>query len=281
MSGAPQDLIRFVLSDMDGTLLLPDHSLTPRIVDAVARLREAGILFSLASSRPPRAMRAQVQALGVDLPTAGFNGGTLVNPDGSYLRSHPIDRRAVDACLALFSEHPVAIWVFADDQWLLLNTDGHYVGKERHALGYEPVIVTRFDDYLDRVDKMVASSTDFDLLIRLEQQLAPQLEGQALAVRSQDYYLDITALQADKGTALAFLADHVGVPLAQTAALGDGANDVAMFHRAGLAIAMGQARPAVREQADVVVASNSEEGVAQAIDEWLLPRAPRAPVKPN
>lgn len=273
MSEPAQGLIRFVLSDMDGTLLLPDHSLGPRVISAVRQLREAGVYFSLASSRPPRAMRDQVRQLGIDLPTAAFNGGTLVNADGSYLRSYPIDRRAVQTCLAAFAEHPVAIWLFADDQWLLRDTDGAYVATEQHALGYDPVRVPSFEPYLDRVDKMVASSADFDLLVTLEQQLQPLLEGQALAARSQLYYLDITALKANKGDALAALAEHVGVPLAQTAVLGDGGNDVAMFRRAGLSIAMGQAQPAVREHADRVTDSNKEQGAARAIVEMILPRA--------
>ncbi|MDE1165413.1 MAG: Cof-type HAD-IIB family hydrolase [Pseudomonas sp.] len=267
--------IKLVLSDMDGTLLMPDHSIGPRVRDALAQLRAAGVQFSLASARPPRAMRAQVLELGVDLPTAAFNGGTLVNPDGSYLVTHPIPVDAVRASLQLFARHPVAVWVFADDLWLLKDTHGDYTSVEQHALGYGPTLVDDFTPYLDRVDKIVASSKDFDLLIELERTLAPLIKGHALGVRSQDYYLDVTALLANKGDALAALAEHVGVPLAQTAVIGDGANDVAMFKRAGFSIAMGQASASVREQACAVTDSNSQQGVARAIVEMILPRAAR------
>ena len=88
MSDLVKHPIRFLLSDMDGTLLLPDHSLNQRTIAAVRALREAGVLFSLATGRPPRAMLQQIEALGVDLPTAAFNGGTLVHPDGSFLAVH-------------------------------------------------------------------------------------------------------------------------------------------------------------------------------------------------
>ena len=88
MSDLPSQPIRFVLSDMDGTLLHPDHSLSQRTIDTVRALRAAGVFFSLASGRPPKAMRQQVEALGIDVPIAGFNGGTLVNPDGSILVAH-------------------------------------------------------------------------------------------------------------------------------------------------------------------------------------------------
>lgn len=275
MSASSNHLIQLVLSDMDGTLLMPDHSLSPAVIEAVAQLRAAGVKFTLASSRPPRAMRQQIEALGIDLPTAAFNGGVLINADGSELQSHWVDREAVDICLALFAEHALDVWVFADDQWLARNRQAEYFPKELHALGYEPLIVEDFTPYLDRVHKMVATSGNFQLLIDLEQQLQAPLHGKAIAARSQRYYLDITAVLANKGEALATLAERLGIELANTAVLGDGGNDVAMFKRAGFSVAMGQGEQVVREQADAVTASNAEDGVAQAIHQLILPRAQR------
>lgn len=275
MSASSNHLIQLVLSDMDGTLLMPDHSLSPAVIEAVAQLRAAGVKFTLASSRPPRAMRQQIEALGIDLPTAAFNGGVLINADGSELQSHWVDREAVDICLALFAEHALDVWVFADDQWLARDRKAEYFPKELHALGYEPLIVEDFTPYLDRVHKMVATSGNFQLLVDLEQQLQAPLHGKAIAARSQRYYLDITAALANKGEALATLAERLGIELANTAVLGDGGNDVAMFKRAGFSVAMGQGEQVVREQADAVTASNAEDGVAQAIHELILPRAQR------
>mgnify|MGYP003613429315 CR=1 FL=1 len=110
MSEVAQHPIRFLLSDMDGTLLLPDHSLSQRTIDAVRALREAGVLFSLATGRPPKAMLQAIEALGVDLPTAAFNGGTIVNPDGSLLVAHYLPVTAALIALALFADlrHPQA-----------------------------------------------------------------------------------------------------------------------------------------------------------------------------
>ena len=275
MSASSNHLIQLVLSDMDGTLLMPDHRLSPAVIEAVAQLRAAGVKFTLASSRPPRAMRQQIEALSIDLPTAAFNGGVLINADGSELQSHWVDRKAVDICLALFAEHALDVWVFADDQWLVRDRKAEYFPKELHALGYEPLIVEDFTPYLDRVHKMVATSGNFQLLVDLEQQLQAPLHGKAIAARSQRYYLDITAVLANKGEALATLAERLGIELANTAVLGDGGNDVAMFKRAGFSVAMGQGEQVVREQADAVTASNAEDGVAQAIHELILPRAQR------
>jgi Cof subfamily protein (haloacid dehalogenase superfamily) len=264
--------IRFVLSDIDGTLLRPDHSLSQANIDAVVRLREAGIQFTVASSRPPRAMRQQIEALGVDLPTAGFNGANIVAPDGRVLFAYRIDAAAARTSIELFARYAVAVWVFADDQWLLIDPDGAYVEHERNTLGYEPVQVGSFEPWLDRVDKIVAASTDFELLKQLEAQLNPLIAGKAHAARSQLYYLDVTAFDANKGQALITLAEQLGVDMAHTAAIGDGGNDVAMFREAGLSIAMGQAEDNVRSQADHITGSNLEDGVASAIERYILPR---------
>ncbi|MET1070115.1 MAG: HAD family hydrolase [Pseudomonas prosekii] len=273
MSDDAKHPIRFLLSDMDGTLLLPDHSLSQRTIEAVRALREAGVLFSLATGRPPKAMLQQIEALGVDLPTAAFNGGTIVKPDGTLLVAHYLPVTAALTALALFADRPdIEIWVFSGGDWLLTDPHGPMVPREQSGLGYPPVVVESFEPYLQKIDKIVATSDNAQLLIELEALLLPKVEGQAQVSRSQPIYLDVTAMQANKGDALATLADYLGVPLEQTAAMGDGGNDPAMFHRAGLSIAMGQAEEAVKRQADVVTGANTEDGAAQAIERYILPR---------
>ena len=273
MSQPTQQPIRFLLSDMDGTLLLPDHTLSQRTIEAVRALREAGVLFSLATGRPPKAMLQTIEALGVDLPTAAFNGGTIVHPDGSLLVAHYLPGTAALTTLALFADQPgIEVWVFSGGDWLLKDPHGPMVPREQHGLGYPPVVVESFEPYLTRIDKIVATSNNHELLVELEARLLPMVEGQAQVSRSQPVFLDVTAMQANKGAALATLAEFLGIALEQTAAMGDGGNDPAMFQRAGLSIAMGQAEEAVRCQADVVTGANTEDGAAQAIERHILPR---------
>ena len=271
MSDATIQPIRFVLSDVDGTLLHPDHSLSQRTADAIRAMREAGVIFSLASGRPPKAMRHLIETFGIDVPVAGFNGGTLVNPDGSILVAHHLPAEAALITLALFSAEPdVEVWVFADGDWLRRDPPGPMVQREADGLGYGPVVVESFEPYLDRVDKIVAASNNTQLLVELEAQLQPKVQGLAQVSRSQPVYLDVTAMLANKGEALKTLAEHLGVPLAQTAAIGDGGNDPAMFHVAGLSIAMGQAEETVKRQANVVTGSNVEDGAAEAFERFIL-----------
>ncbi|WLH92679.1 HAD family hydrolase [Pseudomonas sp. FP453] len=271
MSDAAIHPIRFVLSDVDGTLLHPDHRFSQRTLDTVHALRAAGVFFSLASGRPPKAMLHLVEAFGIDIPVAGFNGGTLINPDGSVLVAHHLPAEAALVTLALFSPEPdVEVWVFADGDWLRRDPPGPMVQREADGLGYGPVVVESFEPYLDRIDKIVAASLDTQRLIELEALLQPKVQGLAQVSRSQPVYLDVTAMLANKGEALKTLAQHLGVPLEQTAVIGDGGNDPAMFAVAGLSIAMGQAEEAVKRHASVVTGSHIEDGAAEAIERFIL-----------
>jgi hydroxymethylpyrimidine pyrophosphatase-like HAD family hydrolase len=144
------------------------------------------------------------------------------------------------------------------------------VAREAAGLGYGPVVVQSFEPYLDRVDKIVAASNNTQRLKELEAQLQPRVEGLAHVSRSQPVYLDVTAMLANKGDALKTLAAHLGIPLEQTVAIGDGGNDPAMFQVAGLSIAMGQAEEVVKRQASVVTGSNVDDGAAEAIERFIL-----------
>ncbi|OZI37706.1 hypothetical protein CAL29_04785 [Bordetella genomosp. 10] len=262
--------IALLVSDVDGTLLRMDKSLAPATIAAVDRLRAAGVRFTLVSARPPRGMLPLIQALNITVPTAAFNGGAIVGARGEILESTRLTGRDARIALDLLLREPVETWVFADDQWLLRDPAGEYVPLERKTLGYDGVVVDDFSPWADRIDKIVAASSDPALLGRLEQALNARIAPHALALRSQTYYLDITHARANKGDALSALARQVGVPLTATAAIGDGDNDVPMFKRAGLSIAMGHADPAVRAQARCVTASNDKDGLAQAIDRIIL-----------
>jgi hydroxymethylpyrimidine pyrophosphatase-like HAD family hydrolase len=147
---------------------------------------------------------------------------------------------------------------------------GPYVGLEQRTVGFRPTVVEDFGHFLDAAAKIVGVSTDFELLARYERDLRSTLSERATVARSQSYYLDITHPLANKGVALSELARLLAVPLAEIAVIGDGGNDVAMFERSGLSIAMGNASAEVQRTADFVTDGNQEGGFANAIERVIL-----------
>jgi Cof subfamily protein (haloacid dehalogenase superfamily) len=268
---APPSGIRLLVSDVDGTLVRPDKRIGAATVAAVQAMREAGVAFTLVSSRPPRGMLPLIDALGLDTPTAAFNGGAIVDERGRIIESHPLSRGNARIALDMFESLPVETWVFADDLWLLRDPDGPYVPLERRTLGFDGTVVGSFEPYLDRIGKIVAASADAPGLARLEGEINPRIAPDARASRSQVYYLDVNHARANKGDAVAALARHLGVPLEATAVIGDAENDLPMFDRAGFSIAMGQAAPQVRARAMAVTDSNADDGLAAAVHRYILP----------
>jgi Cof subfamily protein (haloacid dehalogenase superfamily) len=259
-----------VISDVDGTLVTDDKVLTACAQTAVAELRASGILFSIISSRPPRGLRMLIERLGIETPVGGFNGGVIATPDLAVVTEHllspQVARRAVD----ILNARGVEVWVFSGQNWLLRDPDGPYVPLEQHTVGFRPTIVEDFGSALDAAAKIVGVSKDFDLLEQCERDVRVALTSSAFVVRSQRYYLDITHPLANKGVAVTEIAKLLGIPLTEIAVIGDGGNDVAMFERTGLSIAMGNASSQVQRKADFVTDSNGDDGFARAIERFIL-----------
>jgi Cof subfamily protein (haloacid dehalogenase superfamily) len=164
------------------------------------------------------------------------------------------------------------VWVFTADLWLAQNPDGNYVPRERRTLHAEPTLVADFAPYFARAAKVVGSSCDFAKLTACEEAMRTALGTEASVSRSQAYYLDVTPPSVDKGTFVMAVSQRLGVPAAQIAVLGDMENDLAMFRKAGVSIAMGNASEEVKRQATYVTKSNAEDGFAEAIERYILGR---------
>lgn len=261
--------IRLLISDIDGTLVRSDKSLAPATVEAARKLVAAGVSMSLISARPPSGIRWIVDELDMPGPFGAFNGGTLFKRDGSVIERHGVDPDTARTILRLIEKAGTTCWLFADGHWYSNAPDDPHNDREVKSAGVEPDIVDTFEDLTERVDKIVAVSDDHDALKVLERQAIEAVGDNATIARSQPYYLDVTAPTANKGDGVARIADAFGVSLSDTAVIGDQANDLPMFARAGVSIVMGQAPDEVKAKADYQTSPCDEDGVAAAIGEIL------------
>ncbi|WP_380787624.1 HAD family hydrolase [Sphingomonas sp. R86521] len=262
--------IRLLVSDVDGTLVDKDKKVAPATVDAVARLKAAGVGFTIISARPRSGMMPIAELLGIDEPMGAFNGGIVFKRDGTLIEHHMIKPEVARGAMAIIGDAKVDTWIFAGDVWYASTDQGSHVGSERKASAQDPVVIDSFEHLLGKADKITFVSDDEALLRDLHAKVAAEFGPKATIVQSQTYYLDITPVEGNKGTGICELAEAFGVPLAQTAAIGDQANDIAMLKRAGLAIAMGNASADVRAVVHKVTAANDADGVAHAIDTFIL-----------
>jgi hypothetical protein len=266
--GAPA--IELVLADVDGTLVTPEKELTPRAIDAVRALGDADIRFAVTSGRPPRGMGMLVAPLGLELPLAAFNGGLFVAPDMSLLETHEVPAPLVAPALALLEAHGLDAWLYRGADWLLRDPAAPHVERESHTVRFDPTVVPRLDGIVDGIAKIVGVSDDPERMAAAEAAARTQLGDHVSAARSQAYYLDITHPEANKGQTAGWFARRYEIAPGRIATIGDMPNDVLMFARSGLSIAMGNASAEVQRAARRVTASNADDGFALAIERFVL-----------
>jgi Cof subfamily protein (haloacid dehalogenase superfamily) len=262
--------IRLVLSDVDGTLVSPAKVLTPEAIDVVARLHEAGILFAVTSGRPPRGLTMLVEPLHLTTPLVGFNGGLVVNPDMSVLHELTIRDDVVPQVIEILNANALSIWVYQGTDWFVLDRDGPHVAHEATVTEFEPSQLASFDGLHGDIVKIVGVGDDPTKVASATTALDQQFASAVSATTSQTYYLDVTNRDANKGVVVDFLARHFGLVRSEIAVIGDAANDVLMFERAGLSIAMGNAANAVKAQATYVTSSNEDNGFAKGVEKYVL-----------
>ena len=264
--------IALVVSDVDGTLLTKDKVLTEGAASAVRRLHEAGIGFTIVSSRPTIGMGFLIPPLAITLPIGAFNGSSIVDPQLQPVEQHLIPAAVAQRSLDVLGEFGADIWLFTNDQWLTRNPDGEYVPHEKLAIKHDPVIVTDFAPYLAQACKIVGASSDAARLKQCEVAMQQAVGKDATAVRSQTYYLDVTPPGHDKGTFVETIARRLGVSLQEVATIGDMQNDLAMFAKSGISFAMGNASDDVKQRATHVTETNEHDGFAKAMETVLTIR---------
>jgi len=267
----PAQPLRMVIADVDGTLVTQEKALTKRAADAVLRLREAGIQFSVTSGRPPRGMAMLIDPLKLTQPLAAFNGGVLIKPDLTTV----VDQKFLPAgvpekVIEAIENHGLDVWLYTDTGWFVRDPNAAHVAREQWTVKFPPTVVKTFAGLLGRVAKIVGVSDDVDRVAKCEKDVQEAGGTHISAARSQPYYLDVTHPQANKGEVVLSISRLLNIPAAEIATIGDMPNDVLMFEKSGVSIAMGNASSEVQASATYVTSSNEEEGFANAIEKFVL-----------
>jgi Cof subfamily protein (haloacid dehalogenase superfamily) len=268
--GKPEDArVRLVIADVDGTLVTKDKVLTPRAIAAVKKLHEAGILFAITSGRPPHGMKMLIEPLEITEPIAGFNGGVVVQPDLTVISKQLMATDVAAEVVRMIIKHGLDIFLYTDDDWFVRKADAPHVAREAWTVQFQPTVVQDFDSHMSSVVKVTGVSDDLDAVARCEKDVQEWSAGRVSAARSQPYYLDVTNPKANKGEVVEMFARLCNVAPSEIATIGDMPNDVLMFKKSGVSIAMGNASAEVQKEATLVTASNEEDGFAKAMERLL------------
>jgi hypothetical protein len=262
--------IQLFVSDVDGTLLNAQKELTEATRKAIKRLRDAGIPISLISSRPARGLKWLIDELDLQHACAALNGGVIIDPQLNILSSYHLRDALIQEIVGLIEAHGLASWIYTETDWYVPRLDAEHVRHETGVVRFEPLLFKTLADLNGPVIKITGIS-DNDATIVACQDLLQRKFGERLSFScSLPNRLEITHHDANKGTAIEAIGATIGVAPESIATAGDGENDILMFRNSGFSIAMGQAPVEVRRAASVTATTSSQDGLAWAIEEFLL-----------
>ena len=267
-------MIRLAAFDLDGTLMGTDQKIRPRVLEAVTRAQAQGIIVTLATGRMFTATERFARELNVTAPLLCYQGGWIQALDGPVLRRISLPVSAAQTAIALGETEGWHTLLYAEGQ-LFIREFLHPVAFYDALLGSGVIVGEPWEAILvaHEVDKVLYVAEP-EQIPAMADVLQARFAGVAEIVRSHARFIEVVPLGVDKGSALAWLAQHYSIPRENVLAAGDQENDVTMIEWAGVGVAMGNATPSVQKVADWIAPPVTEDGAAMLIERFVLDGAP-------
>ena len=265
----PDSQIKLVALDLDGTLLPDSRDSSPANLAAIERVQRQGVAVAICTGRPYSSADEVASRLGLtETPVVSYNGAVIRMPGGGEtLRSITLEPHIAQGIVEDCIEQRLHLHYYLDGlmyvtrmskwAWRYYRRTGVApipAGDLRKFNGERPIKVLVVDE-LAKVAQMIPA-------------FQQQYEGRVYVTSSMPQYVEFLPLEATKAEALRWLANHYGLTMDQTMAIGDGLNDLPMIQSAGVGVAMAESNEALREAADYVTESQME-GVAEALDHFV------------
>jgi Cof subfamily protein (haloacid dehalogenase superfamily) len=262
--------IRFVVCDLDGTLVGDDLALSARIIRAIQRAQAKGVTVTIATGRGYPSIRRFAEQLGLAAPLICYQGAQIRATDGTVIHESSLPREhlppVIEYCkgggweLTAYWQDEIYVTTRMYDQayydrWFTLPA--HQVADLMAALPGDPT-------------KYIAIAPTREHADRLENEIRSLANGVYQVMRSHAWFVEGLAAEVSKANSVARLARDLGVRQEQVMAIGDGGNDTSMVAWAGCGVAMGNASPDVKAVASVIAPTQAEDGAAWAIERYVL-----------
>jgi Cof subfamily protein (haloacid dehalogenase superfamily) len=268
------DGTRLVASDLDGTLLRPDETVSDRTRAALEAARDAGITVVLVSGRPPRSLGPIAERIGVGGIAICANGAVVWDLDAQTM----VDSTPLAAELASRLVH--ALREAIPGALFAVELEGGF-GREA---GWSDGLVATPADVLEADALELITGPVSKLLVRhptmpfaeVAERARRAIGDDAVATWAGLRLVEISAAGVTKAFALERLCHRLGIAASQVVAIGDMPNDLAMLDWAGTAVAVANAQQLIKDTADLIVPSNVDDGVAILLERIVATQGARA-----
>src|SRR5581483_8738406 len=235
----------------------------------VGRMRAAGIAGCLVTGRMYRATIPYARTLHLDAPLICYQGAAILDPATDEVLAHSaLSIELVRELIALAERDRMHLQLYRNDEYYC-EARNRFSDLYASLSLTEPVIVPSLREafaYSPATKAVIVA--DAPAARDYERVLSEHFAARAYVTRSLPEFVEMLDPSVDKGGALRFVADRLGIPIEETLAIGDSWNDAPLLRAAGFAVAMGSAPPELQEVADAVVGDLAHDGVAEAIDRY-------------
>ena len=265
---------RLLVLDLDGTLTNSKKEISPRNLRTLLRLQQSGVRLVLASGRPTYGivpLAEQLQMKENNGYILSYNGGEIIDwSTGELLYKNLLPDDVLPILYQTATDNRQTILTYDNECILTENPNDPYVQKEAFL---NKMQVRRVENFLQEIPLPLPKCLivgEPEQLMKTEAELSLHLQRQISVYRSEPYFLELVPKGIDKAQSLAVLLKEIGMTKDEMIAVGDGFNDLSMIKYAGLGVAMANAQPVVRENADYITLSNDEDGVAAVVEKFIL-----------
>lgn len=256
--------IRLVATDLDGTLLRTDRTVSERTRRAIARAQEAGIAVVLVTARPPRTLRPLAWQAGVTGLAICCNGAIVYDVAADEIVGHePLAAATAQRLVAALRATAPGV-CFAVERGLQFGQEPRYAALLPAAGDHTPFIADVAALCAEGVTKLIVLHPDVPLQDLLHA-VRKAAGDEAIVTYSSAVFVEASAAGVTKAAALQRLCAQLGLNAPQVVACGDMPNDLPMLHWAGHGVAVANAHPDVLAAADEVTLSNDDDGVARVL----------------
>lgn len=270
----PDELpIRLVAVDLDGTLVKGGDYIPPRCAEAISQAKQLGVHIVLATGRMHHSAVVFAERLGLgDEPIISYNGAMVRFAQSQELVLHdPLSADAAEEVLEFCVAKRANIHYFVNDVMYVLKVD-HWARRYLDRTGSRPFPVGDVRRLPDKQPTKILIADYPQVAERYLAEAQERFAGRVYVTRSLPEYIEFLSPTASKGRALRAVAAHLGIPLQETLGLGDMINDLPLIEEAGTGVAMHHAPELVRQAASYVTGPG-DEGVAEAIEKFVLTSA--------
>lgn len=258
--------------DMDDTLLTDDHKISDLNKKVLLEAQAKGVHVVLASGRPTSAMTAYAKELELDLNDSymiSFNGAIISRvKDDFMLFEQKLTVEQIHQLYDYSVKKKTHIITYLEGE-IISETDSEFIEIEKEITGMPHLKVANFKDTVNRPAVKCILLEDPAYLKELENDLKLAMPHLSVSM-SKPFFLEVAQNGIDKAASIKLLAEKLNIHQSEIIAVGNAGNDLTMIEYAGLGVWVDNVTPELRDKADLIVASNNDDGVAEVVQRYIL-----------